>query len=83
MARQNETGWDRLKALTLAHWGGIVIFAGLMTQMLGMVMSPGPATTAEQKGAAFGRAAAAIVFIVGGVVMIVLHFVLPKRRRNL
>lgn len=75
MARRTETGMDRLRKLTLLHWGLITIFGGLMSGVISTLQGP-PKNTSE----AAGRAAASLLFILIGFGMIICHFVRPKRK---
>lgn len=77
MPRPDETFRDRLRKISLLHWGLISIGASGVSGAAMPVFHP-PANSAE----AAGRAAAQFLFVAVGIVLIVLHFVKrPKRRK--
>ena len=77
--KKNETGIDRLKNMPLWQWGLIVIFAGIMSNLvMGMVPASG-GSSAARRGQEMGRAVASLFFILVGVVLIVMHFVRGKK----
>lgn len=77
--KQPETGLDRLKKIPLWQWGLIVIFAGVMSNLVMGMMPPSGGTSAARRGQEMGRAVASLFFILVGVVLIVMHFVRKKR----
>jgi len=81
MARKSESPWERIKRFALWQWGLLCIFGGMAGGAVTMAMRPHSGIrTAEQQGEALGRAAAMLLFVVIGVVLIVVHFVRRKRR---
>ena len=59
MSKKPESPMERLKKITLWQWGGIVIFAGILSNLLlGLQASTGRSATARAR--AFGRAAATL-----------------------
>lgn len=85
-SKSDETPMDRLRKIPKWQWGMIFIFAGMASNLMPYIR-PTPANTAEARGAALGAAAASLVFIIAGIVMIMLHFVggtrpEPKKRRR-
>jgi hypothetical protein len=79
MGKAPESPMDRLKKITFLQWGLIVIFAGIMTGVIGQLQGTS-GSSAEAQAQALGKAVASGFFVLCGVVLIVLHFVLPKRR---
>jgi hypothetical protein len=77
-SKSDETPMDRLRNIPKWQWGMIFIMAGIGANLV-MQLRPTPANTAEARGAALGAAAASLVFIIAGIVMIILHFVRDKR----
>ncbi|MDQ3330551.1 MAG: hypothetical protein M3552_07850 [Planctomycetota bacterium] len=77
MTRSTETGMDRLRKISWLQWGLITIFAGLMSGVIGSLQGP-----PKNKAEAAGRAAAALLIIVIGVGLIIVHFVRPKRSQG-
>ncbi len=77
--KQPDTPMDRLKKVALWQWGLIVIVAGIAANVV-MSLQATPGNSAEARGQAVGRAAAAALFVIIGVVLIILHFVRRKRR---
>ena len=67
-----------LQRFTLWQWGLLVIFGGIMANLLTGLMPP-PGDSAAARGQAFGRGAATLIAVVAGVVLIVMHFVRHKR----
>ena len=81
MAQKPESPWDRLKGVALWQWGLFCITGGVVANVVVMAQqSPTGPLTAEQRGQAFGRGLATLLFIITGVVLIILHFVRRKRR---
>jgi hypothetical protein len=79
MSKKPESPMERLKKITLWQWGAIVIFAGILTNLLmGLQATTGRSATARAR--AFGRAAATLLFVIVGIVLIVMHFVRRGRR---
>jgi hypothetical protein len=74
MVKKNESGMDRLKAMPLWQWGLLVIVGALVGSALQAHFAPVAPNPAAARGAALGRVVAALLFIFGGVVMIVVHF---------
>ncbi len=75
MQNPNDTPMDRLRKISWLQWGLICIFGGLMAGAIGSMQGP-PKNSAE----AAGRAAAVGLFIVIGVVLIIVHFLRPKKK---
>lgn len=73
--RNAKTG---LGAFNLWQWGLIVIFGGLMAGLLAGFMFPG-GSSAAARGQQLGAAAASILFILIGAVMIVVGLVRGNR----
>jgi hypothetical protein len=66
------------KKLALWQWGLLAIFGGVAANlMMGMQQSGGSSATA--RGEALGRGVAALLFIVVGLTLIVIHFIRRKR----
>jgi hypothetical protein len=79
MRKKPESPMERLKKITLWQWGLIVIFAGILSNLLmGLQASAGRSATARAR--AFGRAAATGLFVIVGIVLIIMHFVRRSRR---
>jgi hypothetical protein len=76
--KKAETGMDRLKAMPLWQWGAIVIFAGMMANMLTGLVMPTPSGPAEARGQALGRGLVSVLALVVGLGMI-LRDVLRKK----
>lgn len=77
--KQPETPMERLKAIPLWTWGLICIMGGVFANisnqfMIEMTNMRGAAA----QGAKFGGAAAALLFIIVGLVAIVMHFIRRK-----
>ena len=78
MPRPDETFRERLRTISLLHWGLISIGASGVSGAAMRVLHP-PANSAE----AAGRAAAQLLLVAVGIVLIVVHFVKrPKRRQG-
>ena len=70
-----------MKKLPLWFWGLACMFGGIISRLLMQAFASRPEmSTAQGKAAAMGRAAAMLMFMLAGVVLIVLHFVLKRRR---
>lgn len=70
------------KPLSLWMLGLLCIMGGLVAGVvMNMIGPPIDLSTAEGKGRAFGQAAAQVIFIVVGVVMIVVHFVRGRSKK--
>ncbi len=69
-----------LKAVALWQWGLLFIIAGLLANQVAGFVMPAAGNSAEARGQAFGRGLAALLFVIAGVVMIVLHFARRERR---
>jgi lipoprotein signal peptidase len=81
MVEKPKSPWERIKQFALWQWGLLLIFGGIISNALTMsTRSPGAPLTADQQAEALGRATAAILFIVAGVVLIIVHFVRRKPR---
>ena len=80
MAKKQETGLDRLKKLALWQWGLIVIFSGLLSNVVMGMQASNASSSAARRGAEMGRGVATLFFIVVGVILIVLHFVKRKSK---
>jgi hypothetical protein len=78
MPKKPETGMDRLRKIALWQWGLIVIMSGVLANVVMRMQATGGSSAAE-RGAAMGRSVATLFFVVVGFVLIVLHFVRPKR----
>lgn len=74
MRRNDETFGDRMRKITLLQWGLFCFLGAGFSQVASLAQGPAP-----DRASAAGRAAAGLVFVVAGVVLIVLHFVRPKR----
>jgi hypothetical protein len=77
MSHRHESSMDRLRNLSWLQWGLITIFGGLMSGVIGNLQGA-PSSRAE----AAGRGAASLLFIVIGVVLIIVHFVRPKAKKD-
>ncbi len=75
--KKTETGMDRLKSMPLWQWGAIVIFAGMMSNLV-MGFMPAPSGRAAARGQALGRGLATGLFVLIGFGMI-LRDVLRKK----
>ena len=74
MPRSDESFGERLRKIPLWQWGLIVLAGAMLTQAASLAQPP-----ARNAAEAAGRGAAILLFVVVGVVLIVLHFVLPQR----
>ncbi len=78
--RKPETPMERLKAVPLWTWGAIVIMAGVFSNLTNQMMIDAQNLTgAAARGAKFGGAVAALVFITVGVVLIIIHLVRARK----
>lgn len=67
---------ERLKAFPLWGWGMVVIMAGVFANLTNQTMIDAQNLTgAAARGAKFGGAVAALVFIVVGIGLVIAHFV--------
>ncbi len=81
MARKPQSPWDRMKRFALWQWGLLLIVGGLLANVVTMALQPATGSlTAAQRGQAFGRGLATLLFVIIGVVLIILHFARRKRR---
>lgn len=71
-----------LKQIALWQWGlFLMIWGPLASIVAGYIMrAPAVPITAADKGAAFGRGLMAVLCLIAGVVLIILHFVRRNRR---
>ena len=77
--KQPETPMERLKAMPLWLWGLICIMGGVFANISNQFMiEANNMRGAAARGAQFGGAAAALLFIAIGVVLIIMHFVRQK-----
>ena len=76
MARSNDSFRERMRQFKLWHWGVFCICGATVSQAVGMAQPPGNSAEAA------GRATAVLLFMVAGVILIVLHFVLPRGQRK-
>lgn len=76
---QPETPVERLKAVALWQWGGLCIVAGLLANQVGGMLSTARANSAAARGETLGRGVAALIFVIVGVVLIIMHFARRKR----
>jgi hypothetical protein len=67
-----------MKGFTLLHWGGLLILAGALANVVTSMIPPPPGDQAA-RGFAFGRGVTTLAAVVTGVVLIVLHFVRRAR----
>lgn len=79
MSKKPITPMERLKNVALWQWGLLLIFAGVFANIAsGLHASPGGSAAARAE--ALGRGLGTLLFVIAGVVMIVMHFIRPKRR---
>jgi hypothetical protein len=81
-SKSDETPMERLRNISKLQLGAMCIFGGIAANIIMpmiMRMGPAPANSAAARGQAFGAAAAALLFIITGIVLIILHFVGRKR----
>ena len=79
MADKPESPWSRMKRFALWQWGLLFISGGLVASMLsGLIQSPAGRTAAQRRAEALGSGAGAVLLILTGVVLIVVHFVKRK-----
>lgn len=77
--RQPTTPLERLKQHPLWMWGLLCIFAAIFSNLANQYMiEANHMRGAEARGAQLGGAAAALLFVVIGVVLITMHFVRKK-----
>ena len=75
MPRRDETPRERLRKIPLWQWGLLCLLGAGFSGLLTTTMMGPPKGRAE----AAGRGAASLLFVVAGLVLIVLHFVWPKK----
>ena len=82
MTQEPKSFKDRLKRIALWQWGLFCIVGGTLPNSVAIITgnAPKPPLTDAQRGEAIGRGLAALVFVIAGVVLIILHFVRRKRR---
>jgi len=81
-AKEPETPMERLKAQPLWFWGAICIFAGVLSNVANMIMIESQNLRgAEKQAAQLGSGLVAVLFILIGVVLIVMHFVRGAKKR--
>lgn len=77
--KQPETGMDRLKATPLWMWGLICMMGGVFANITNQFTIEAQGLRgAAARGAKFGGGVAALLFIVVGLVLIVVHFTRRK-----
>lgn len=69
MGKAPESPMDRLKKITFLQWGLIVIFAGIMTGVVGQLQGTS-GSAAEAQAQTLGKAVASGFFVLCGVVLI-------------
>jgi len=72
MPKTDETFGERFRKITWLQWGLICLMGAGFSQTIGLLQP------AANRAEAAGRGAAGLLFVVIGLVLIVLHFVLPK-----
>ena len=71
------------KTLSLLQWGLICILGGVVSFLIMGSLAPnGDRRTAADRGAALGRAAASLTFVVAGFGLIGYHFIRNAQQRN-
>jgi hypothetical protein len=75
MPKSNESFGERFRKISLWQWG-LICIGGAMTSGALMNAQGPPKNRAE----AAGRGAAVLLFVVVGSVLIVVHFVRPKKK---
>ena len=80
MSKKPESPMERLRNVALWQWGLIVIGAGVAASQLAGLLHAPPAGSDAARGAAFGQGVVALLSVIAGVVLIVMHFVRGKRR---
>lgn len=71
------TPLERLKNMPLWQWGLIVIFAGVVSNVVQGIVPGG--NSAYDRGREMGRAVGTLFFVVLGIILIILHFVRKRR----
>ena len=65
MPEKEDSLLERMKKMPLWQWGGITIFAGLITNMMmSLTIQGGDMSRAEKRAAEMGGAVACVFFIV-------------------
>ena len=78
---QDDSLLSRMKQMSLAKWGLICIFSGMMSAgVMGPLLSSGDMSRAERRASQMGSAIAGALVVIAGVVLIVMHFVKAKRK---
>jgi hypothetical protein len=77
MSKKPNSKKDSIRDWPLWMWGCLSIFAGAMSGALNSTARP---VTAEDRAQALGAGLATLMFVAGGVVLIILHFVRRRRR---
>ncbi len=73
-----KSGVNNLKKFKLWQWGLIVIFASILSNVILMAIQGPMENTAASRGQAVGRGVAALVGILIGITLIIIHFVRRK-----
>jgi hypothetical protein len=60
--------------------GGLLIVVGPVAAMLTGLIMPATSNTAEARGQAFGRGLVAVLCVIAGIVLIVMHFARNRSR---
>lgn|GEM_PF-2151235 len=82
MSEKKESLLERMKKLPLGTWGMICIFGGLIANLIGMKsIETQSLPRSQERAAQIGNAAATILFIIVGVVLIIMHFIRKRRKK--
>ena len=80
MPDKQEPLLEKMKKMPLWQWGGITIFAGMISNLtMKLMIQAGDMSRREAQAAQMGGAIACGLFIIIGIVLIVMHFVRKRK----
>ncbi|NQV28109.1 MAG: hypothetical protein HQ518_27470 [Rhodopirellula sp.] len=83
MSKKTKSPTENSKRINQWQLGLLLILAGPLANSVLTTFEPlVPPLTNAQRGQAFGRGLASVVFVVAGVVLVVRHFVQRKREQG-
>jgi len=76
MPKKEESFRDRMRQITLLHWGAFCMLGGGFASVIGM-MQP-----AKNRAELLGRGVGVLIFWLAGIALVILHFVRRSRGKK-